>query len=61
MRRLRALGLALLASTCVLPLAHAAKPPSDKLAPIHVQDLYYGDVLWRLFAGKSDFETLTAA
>jgi hypothetical protein len=60
MRRLRALALGLLAGTCVLSVAHAAKPPSDRLAPIHVQDLYYGDVLWRLFAGKPDIETLTA-
>src|SRR5277367_3444167 len=60
MRRLRALAIGLLASTCVLSLAHASKHESDKLATIRVQDLHYGDVLWRLYAGKSDFETLTA-
>jgi hypothetical protein len=60
MRRLRALAFGLLAGTCVLPPTYAAKPESNKLATIRVQDLHYGDVLWRLYAGKSDFDTLTA-
>jgi len=53
MRRLRALAFGLLAGTCVLPPTYAAKPESNKLATIRVQDLHYGDVLWRLYAGKS--------
>jgi hypothetical protein len=60
MRLLRIFAFGLLAGGALLPPAYAAKHESDKLATIRVQDLHYGDVLWRLYAGKSDFETLTA-
>jgi len=50
------LGSAPLPLACSLHLRAAAdlcpKPESNKLATIRVQDLHYGDVLWRLYAAN---------
>jgi len=59
MRRLRSslLTLAALALAAAAP-AHAAKRDPDKLAPIKVRDLHYGDVLFYFYQGE-DFEAIT--
>jgi hypothetical protein len=59
MRARLPLGLALLMAIGLLPDAQAARRPDpDKLPSIHVQDLHYGEVLFRFYSGD-EFQALT--
>ena len=52
------LAVALTVALCAAVPAAAAKRDPDKLAPIKVRDLHYGDVLFYFYQGE-DFEAIT--